>query len=48
MTCLACVSQLGGVGIAGEVSAAFTENVKPNKRLKIVFTFMFLGFTGGS
>jgi hypothetical protein len=34
MSCLACVSQLGEAGPAGEVSAAFTENVKPKRILK--------------
>ena len=34
MSCLACVSQLGEAGSAGEVSAAFTENVKPKRILK--------------
>jgi hypothetical protein len=38
---LASFSQLGAAGLAGDVSAAFTENVKPKRILKKRF-FIYL------
>jgi hypothetical protein len=43
MSCLACVSQLGAAGPAGEVSAAFIENVKLKSRLKNRYRIDFPG-----
>jgi hypothetical protein len=42
ISCLASFSQLGAAGPAGEVSAAFTENVKPKRILKNRFRILFL------